>query len=55
MDRMCCHVHFASGKLIIFRSVICEGFMTSHIINVSNRQNAIVFTQLEAKIITQAA
>jgi len=52
---MCCHVHFASGKLTFVRSVICEGFMTSHTINVSNRQNTTVFTQLEAKIITQTA
>jgi len=34
---------------------MCEGFMTSHTINVFNRQNTTVFTQLEDKIITQVA
>ena len=31
---------------------MCEGFMTSHTINVFNRQNTTAFTHLEAKIIT---
>ena len=40
-------------NFIFKKSVICEGFMTSDTINVFNRQNTAVFTQLEAKIITQ--
>ena len=37
------------------RSVICGGFMTNHTINVFNRQNTTILTQLEAKIMNQTA